>query len=280
MAYTPPLFKNFGKSYSDLTTKNFDNDRQAKVKTTTQNGVSFETTIRTPKKIDNYSGTIRAIFPRLSFGTFEAELCTDYSGKFSLENDQWKKGFIGKASVEQTTANPALKTEASYRREYAAVSAEHKYQNQHQLKFSGALGYEGLAVGGEGTFKVDTGKVDSYDIGAEYSKLAHTFGVKTKDTIRSVTASYFHNLNADVNVGAHVESLIGTQNWKVGAALSETFDRDTTVKLKVASDRTAGFALEQRLANPKMKIGFSSEYNFDRAPVPDNFGLSFGFNEF
>jgi len=281
MSNFPPFFSSFGKLYSDLSTKNYDTDRQVKIKSTTQSGVTFETSVKTASKTSDYSGFLKTIIARAGFGTIETEFGTDYSGKFRVENDQWKKGVVGTLRGEQSLTNPHLSAELSYRREYAAVSAEYLYKGQSSyINLSDSLGYEGLSVGGSLGFKVDTSKVESYDIGAEYSKPNQTFAVKTLNSIKSVTASYIHNLNPDTTIGGNVDYGIDTQAWKAGAGVSLNCDRDTTVKFKVSTDRKAAFALEQRLGIPRMKLGFSSEYSFDKAPVPERFGLSLGFGEF
>lgn len=280
MSHNPPLFKNFGKSYKDLIEKKFEFNREVKVKTTTLNGVTFESAGRAGKASD-YTGALKVTYKRSDFGTVETEVDTDGNGKASVEADQLKKGVVVKFSGTQALAG---NVDVAYRREYAAVSGGVSISSKATaLDASGAVGYDGLFVGGAVKYDGTQQLCSDYNAGAEYAQPDFTVTVKTTDRAEKVTASYVHNLNPDVSVGAGFNyNIANTQRLDASLALvgSYAIDRDTTVKGKFVSTGTFTAALEQRLYNPKLKYGLAGEFNLkNQSAVPEKFGFALTFGE-
>lgn len=281
MAFTPPLFKNFGKSLKDLVEKKFDFNREVKVKTSTSAGVVFESTGRSTSKGNDFSGLVKTTYKRPDFGTFELELDTDGKAKYSAENDQLKKGVVVKISGDQ---DPTGTLDASYRQEHFALSGVAQVsRNVTTAEVTGVIGVDGLSVGGQCKYDVNAQAVSDYNTGSEYSQPDFTVTVKTADSADKLAISYIHNISPDVAVGGQFEyrvSSVSALSSLLTAVGSYNVDRDTVVKGKFNSQGIVTGALEQRLFNPKLKYGLTTEFNArHHSALPERVGVSVTFGE-
>jgi len=276
MSNVPPLFKNFGKSLKDLIEKKFDFNREVKVKTTTASGVTFESTGRSTSKNNDFSGLVKTTYKRPDFGVFELELDTDGKAKYSAENDQLRKGVVVKLSGDQ---DPTGTLDVSYRQEYLATSAVLQLsRNTTSVETTAAIGVDGLYVGGQVKYDVNAQTVSDYNAASEYTQLDHTVTVKTADSGDKLALSYIHNVNPDVQVGGQFEyrvSSVSALNSLLTAVGSYNVDRDTVLKGKFNSQGIVTTAIEQRIFNPKLKYGLTTEFNArHHSALPERFGVS------
>lgn len=272
MSHQPPLFKNFGKGIKDLLEKKFDFDRDLKVKTST-GGLAFETTGRSQSKGGDLVGLLKTTYKRGDFGTFELENDTLGKGKVSIEADKYRKGLAVKLTGDLA---PTAGLDASYSQEYVSASAgvTHSFNKTTAFDASGALGYDGLFVGGALKWDKVKQDFDDFNTGVEYAQPDFTLTLKTTDRTNKVNLSYLHSVNPDVSVGASFGYDLKTINSKLNLVGSYALDRDTTTKAKFSSDGLFTAALEQRLYNPKLKYGAAAEFDLKQLPAPAKFGLN------
>jgi len=278
--FTPPLFKNLGKGLKDLIEKKFDFNRDVKVKTTTQNGISFESTGRANKGGD-INGILKTTYKRSDFGTIEAEFDTDGKAKASIEADKVSKGLVIKTATDHDFTTSI---DAAYSQGYLAVNGILSSGKKTTVETSAVFGHEGLSAGLQDTFDIKQAAIIDYNVGGEYTQGNYTVTVKTSDAAENINLGFLYNVNADNTVGGAIKyGLSGKDQSRflATAVYSTVLDRDTTLKAKLDTDGAVTGALEQRLSNPKVKYGLTSQFNW-RNPslIPDKFGLSVGFGDF
>jgi len=273
----PPLFKNFGKSLKDLLEKKFEFNRELKVKTSTSNGLTFESTGRAGKGGD-FTGILKTTYKRTDFGTTEVELDTDGKAKASIEADKLAKNFVAKVNTDQ---DRVTSLDLSYRHEYFSdnliVTADKKAPT---VEGTAVVGVDGLSVGAQAKYDfAGSGSLKDYNAGAEYSQPDFTLTARTADSTDKIRLGYFHIVNSDINVGGQYEvnltSISPVTSHLFTVCSSFAIDRDTLVKGKFDSRGIVTGALEQRLYNPKLKYNLAAEFNTRQSIVPDKFGISF-----
>lgn len=275
-----PLFKNFGKSYSDLIEKKYTFNREFKAKTTTTNGVSFEVTGKTTNKAGDYAGSLKLTQKNDLLGALEAEFDTDARVKGSVEYGKVKN------TVIKVTGDQSLNfgLDANYRTKKVAVSSGVNYSPAKTfLDASAAYGQDGISVGGAVKADALTQTISDYNGGVELAGSNYTLAVKSSDKATKVTTSLYYTVNPDITVGAaflySLDQPEKNNSYSIASAFN--FDRDTSAKVKLSSTGTITAALEQRLANPKVKLGLTGEYGAmkDFNYAPNRFGLSLGFGD-
>jgi len=279
MSNTPPLFKNFGKSFTDLLDKKFDFDRDVKIKTTSVSGVSFETTVRASSKSSDFIGLFKGIFKRPDFGTVETNLTTDGKVKVSLEMDKIRPGLVAKLTSELDTAN----IDMGYSREYVATSVGvTAKQNNYYLDESLALGYEGLSIGTALKYNVNSSVIEDFNVGTKFAQPDFTIALKTAESQQKITGSYIHNVSPDVVVGGCFAYNLNpkTPSNVLSLVASYALDRDASAKVKFSSNGILTGAWEQRVFNPKLKIGLATEYLLkNQSPTLEKLGCTFTFGD-
>jgi len=280
MSNNPPLFKNFGKSFNDLVDKKFEFDRDFKVKTLSQSGVTFETTARSSTKSSDFIGLFKGIFKRTDVGTFEANINTEGKAKLSVEADKLKPGVVLKLCAEQ---DPMANIDVSYSREYFAGSAGITVkQNNYFLDESLAVGYDGLSVGTALKYNVNSASIEDLNVGTQYAQPDFTASLKTADYQQRIVGSYIHNVSQDVVVGGSFSYNPSSKppSNVLSLASSYALDRDTSAKVKFSSNGALTGAWEQRVFNPKLKLGLAAEYLLkNQSATPEKFGFSFTFGD-
>lgn len=281
MSSVPPLYKNIGKNFKELVEKKYDFTRELKVKTTTGAGVTFESSGRTNSKTSDYTGALKTTYKRAQVGTFDVEVDTEGHAKFNAELDALKKGLVVKLSGDQS---PSETVDVSYRKDNLALTAAVTAAPKGiTAEVSGVVGHQGLFVGGTTKLNGNTQQLTDYNISAQYSKGDYVVAVKTTDRLGKASASYIHNINADLTVGgSYLYQIQNTQLDNVLAlATSYSVDRNTAVKAKFSSEKLLTVALEQRLDNPRVKLGLATEYNVgNQSFTPEKFGISLSLGEF
>jgi len=275
-----PLWKSFGKSINDLLSQKYDFERQAKFKTLTKSGLTFETTART-SRASEYAGALRTIYTRPDYGIFDVELDTEGYVNFSTEADQLAKGVVLKISGNHV---PVYGVDVTYRRENLSTSAGVSQSKKgFALDGTAAVGQDGLSVGAQGRYDLTDHAVTDYNAGVEYAQPDHTIAVKTANSASKLALSYVHTLNPDFTVGGQfVYNLASvspvTSELTVGT--SYVVSRDTLVKSKFSSGGIVTAALDQRLFNPKLQLGLAAEFDArHQSLTPERFGVSLTFGD-
>jgi len=204
------FFKDFGKAVSDiLKPSKFDLGKQLEVKTKVKNGISF---IASSTLLEDDAPGKLVVKSNVCKSTdFEGEMHTN--GKFTgkIISEKLAPGLKIIASNESVPSKGSSLhvLESFYTRNNVATSltATSNLGKDYKLDGSVAFGYEGIAVGGQGTYK-DNALID-YNGGAEYSGEDFTFTVKTTNKADKITASYSHVLSP-------ITTVIGSFSYDFG----------------------------------------------------------------
>jgi len=272
--FVPPLFKNFGKTVADLFKEQFDYKKQVKVKSSTPNGVTLQSTAETASKTGgDFQGTVKATYKQPDIGTFEAELNTAGTTKYSVKADKLTKGLAVKVSGDE---KPAGKIEVDYAQEFFSGSLNVDVsKDATSSEVAGVIGYDGLAVGGQVKYDITRQNLADFNAGAEYAQSDYTLSVKTADQANILTTSYLHKYSTDVTLGAVFAYDIEASKRLLTVGGSYKVDANIATKLKIDTNGILAAVLEHKLRNPAAKFVFSSEFNAKAAStVPEKFGLA------
>jgi len=281
MPFVPPLFKNFGKKFTDLVEKDFKLDDK------TKNADFNNKVVVTSKRGDDLtlkseaSVVKGAVDGKFNLGytfkygdvSFESASNGNLKLEAKLKDDKLAKGVVVTSSAEKKDSL-VCKGGVEYAQEFFAGKAEYEHNpakdNLKSLTVSAAVGFDGLSVGGE--FK----KVLSQDEKGKESDLALA-GLNYNDG--DITGSLKMNKDEGLDVAYHQTV---NKTWSQGAGFSTknkgsasqtlflagsyVFDSNTAGKAVVtvprgdASAYTVTTLLSYKLANPAANLGF--KYHF------------------
>jgi len=267
-AFIPPFFKNFGKSLTDSFKEQFEYSKQLKLKSTTANGVVLESSLK-----DGVEGGVKATYKQTDIGTFQAEVSTAGSAKYSVKAEKLAKGLTAKLSGDE---KPSGKVELDYAQEMVSTSIVSDVSaNSVVLDGAATAGYDGFSAGGHVKYDVSAQQTRDFNVGAEYSLSDYTFTVKTSDSISKIAVGYYHNYSSDLQVGAQLQYDLKSSGNVITVGGSCKLDVASAVKLKVDSHGLLAAVLEHRLASPSVKVLLAAETNAKAASTaPERFGVS------
>jgi len=272
--FVPPLFKNFAKSVTDLFKEQFEYKKQLKVKTTTSNGVTLETGAETASKTGgDFAGNLKATYKQADIGTFQAELHTSGSTKYSVKADKLTKGLAVKISGDE---KPAGKVEVDYAQEFFSSSLNVDVsKGATGVEGAAVVGFDGLSVGGQVKYDITGQAVADFNAGAEYAQPDFTVTVKTSDQAGKINTSYLHKVNPDLTLAGVFAYDIESSKRLLTVGGSYKIDPQASTKVKLDTNGVFSALLEQKLKNPAVKFIFCSEFNAKAAStVPEKFGLA------
>jgi len=272
--FIPPLFKKFGQSLTDLFKEQFEYKKQLKIKTTTASGVSLQSGAEVVGKTGaDFAGHVKSTYKQADIGTFETELHTLGSAKYSVKADRLTKGLTIKASGDE---KPAGKVEIDYAQEYFSSSFNVDVSKAAtSVEAAGVVGFDGLSVGGQFKYDITGQRPSDFNAGAEYAQPDFTVTVKTTEQANKIATSYLHKLSPQLTVGAQFAYDIESSKRLATVGGSYRIDAFSFTKLKVDTNGVLATVLEHRLPNPRVKLIFSSEYNAKQlSSVPEKVGLS------
>jgi len=299
--FVPPIFGDLGKSAGDLFKKKFDpkKDFVHVVKTTnkTASGLVF-TTGGEFDAANNLTGNLKVAYKKETFGEATGELSTGGPAKVELKLKKLQPGLTvtltGDTAPAFAAADPknkftstTAKASVQYARDFFAGTAavETGFGAVNVLTGSGVIGFEGLSVGGE--IKYDTNKssdVEDYNVGAEYTDKDFTATLKTAKFGNDLTGSYIHKVSGDLQVAGQFNTKLDGKLDDASAGLASEYkvDANTTVKLRGDTKKVVALAVEHRLANPRLAVGFASSWSLTgfSAPNPKDFGVSLNFGDY
>lgn len=278
MTYTPALFKNIAKSVKDLFDEKFKDKRELVLKSTTANGTKLETGAHTSGS--GYDGHVKATHKNSDIGTFEVELGTEGTAKYSLKSDKVADGTTIKLTGDQ---DPTGKFDVEYRKDFLAFALNLAASSvKANAAASAVVGFDGLAVGGETSFDIKKQDLKDYNAGVEYADTDFTVSVKTEDKANKINLGFVQQVSAALAAGATVGYNIGTNErlLTLGSKYNFGAKNDTYVILKGNTAGTIASYFEHRIANPSVSIGLMQEYKAQKASAtPEKFGITLTFGE-
>jgi len=271
------LFKKFGKDLADLFKEKFDFKKQVKVKQIAQNGITVETTGEAQKSGD-YSGNIKGSYKQPDFGLFEVELNTLGATNYSVKADKLSKGLTVKVSGDE---KPSAKAEVDYQVEMysASLGLEHN-PGGNVVETGGALGYEGVSVGGSVKYDISGGNLTDYNGGVEYTQPRYTTTVKTANQASKLSFTEIFKYSAATTLGGNFTYDINSGKYVVTAGAGYAFDPSCYSKAKIDSDGYLTTLWEHRLSKAGVKYQLTSEFNVRNvSATPERYGIALIFGD-
>ncbi|KAL6552984.1 Voltage-dependent anion-selective channel protein 1 [Orobanche gracilis] len=271
MAKGPGLYSDIGKRARDLLYRDFQSDQKFTVTTFSPTGVTLTSSgtkkgdlfladvstqlkhknITTDIKVDtssNLSTTVTVDEPTPGLKTIVSFKVPDQrSGKFEL---QYLHDYVGLSSSVGLTANPIV-------------------------NFSGVLGNNKLAVGGDVSFDSKEGDFTKYNFGATFTNADLVAALALNDKCDTLSASYYHTVNPFSNtaVGAEVTHSFSRNENTITVGTQHLLDPLTTVKARVNNLGKVN-ALIQHEWRPKSLITLSTEVDTKSIDKSAKFGLA------
>jgi len=270
-----PLFKDVGKAVADLI--KIEHNREVKVKTTTQQGLTFES-IGQADAAGSLSGIVKTTFKHATYGNFEDEISTAGKSKGSWKTTNLIKGLALKLSY---TEKPTGALDIDYQTDLFSVSSNVEVSGKsNTLGVAALVGFEGLSTGGEVKYDASAQKLSDYNGAAEYAQKDFNIALKTKNSADVVEGSYLHKATADLQVGGLFSYSFSGSRVFTGV-FSYSLDPSTSIKATGDSNGIVSALLEQKLSKPALKYAFSTEFNTKTSlTAPKNFGLSLAFGDY
>lgn len=274
----PPQFKDLGKKAKDLFKKQYDYKNEMKV-TSKAGGVKIESVGLSSKS--GLVGSSKANWKDEYLGDIEVEAASSGFAKCQFKRSNVTDG------VNVTVAGDAagaLSGEATYTQQSMAATAKASYNGNTgstAVMACATIGFDAVSVGGQVDLDA-SGSPKDYNLGAEYATKDLVAAVVTSNKADDITVSYFQKLSGSTALGASmlVQPSSGTRLYTLGTDYA--LDKSTGVKVKATSTGIVGTAITHTLAEPKMKVGVSAEFNAagDDAFKAQKFGISLAFGEF
>lgn len=262
MAFVPPQFKDFGKKVNDLLKKQFDFKNEIKTINKSSNGVSIETSANQGK--DGLAGACKINHKDKELGG-EVEFNVSTAGNAGATNAKITFDKLipsGKLSISGN-ANPSASVEATYAKDFFAgtLNASSNFSGKQGLNATGALGFDGVAVGGTASCCLASGTVKDYNFGAEYSQKDLTASLVTSNKGDDITTSFFQKLSNSFSIGTrlNIEGEAGTRTLAVGSQYQ--LDGATTVKNSLDSNGICNVAVTHVLTNPALKLNVAGQFD-------------------
>jgi hypothetical protein len=269
----PAQYKDLGKKAKDLFKKQYDFKNEIKV-TSKSSGVKIESGASA-----GFVGHSKANWDDEFLGAIEVEAHSSgvAKGKFT------KKGVADGVDVTVNgDAKGEIGVEATYSMDMLAATAKATHnleKGSTALMASATVGMGDITAGGQVDLDA-AGSLKDYQVGLQYS---------TKDLIAALSSSKFenvdihvyHNMCSSTTVGANA-SIQGADKYTLGLGCDHSIGKGLGVKAKADSNGGVAIALTHTLAEPKMKVGMSAQYNAlgDKPFQASKFGISLNLGEF
>jgi len=279
MAFVPPFYSKFGKSFSDLLKKKYDYKHSLTHKDQVEN-LTVETGVTANDT--GLVGKVKSVCKH-SFG--ESEMNVETDGSVLEAKGKHVKLYEGLSL--QLTAN-GVRPSGQVLAEYARPNMSSHLQvdgssDDTKLNGSVVLGSEGLAVGLSATYGLKSATVEDYNGGVEYTnpKKDTTVTVQTRRSATVMSASYFRVLNNrtpgfKTHFGAQLDATLASPYTTYGLTLAteHRVSKDLNIKAKIDTQGTLATVVEHRLDNPQVMASFAAQWSLSKKnSSPDRFGV-------
>jgi hypothetical protein len=272
-----PQFKDLGKKAKDLFKKQYDFKNEIKVVSTAA-GVKLESGGSHAKGLVGYT---KANWKDDYLGDVEVEAhsCGLAKGQFKLANVA-----DGVNLTVSGCAAGSLNLEANYVQDCVSATAKAGHnlnKGSTSLSASAVFGFDGVSVGGQVDLDA-SGSPKDYNVGAQYAAKDLVAALVTSNKGDDITISFHQKVSCCYSMGASmlVKPESGSRAYTFGT--DYCLDKNTSIKAKAGSCGTVGVAVSHKLADPKVKLGISAQFNAlsDDIFKAQKFGICMNFGEF
>jgi voltage-dependent anion channel protein 2 len=158
---------------------------------------------------------------------------------------------------------PAGSVQADYKQNNMAFSAVLAAGSGNAtMHVSGAIGIDGVSIGGEAKMDTVSTKVTEFGAGWQWKQSDFVGAIKTKTTQKSdtVDASYFYQKANGTQLGAKFIYDLHKHSSCMCVGTQFQYAADTVVKAKAFSTGSVFAAVEHKLSNPAVKVNVAAEW--------------------
>jgi len=284
-AFIPTLFSDFGKKTKDLFKKKFDQQNSIATKHVTSGDVTLESSVSCGDAVD---GKLKGTYKDGRFGKVEVESTTggDLVGKLELS----KLGVAGlKVNVEggcKKKDGCVSKVSGEYGRDFVvgSLALTNLCHDKPAAEASLSIGHEGISVGGMLKTNLDFAILDK-NVGIEWANKDLTLSLFSSGEMKDFSVATSHTVNSSLSVGAQFDFKQKDGDKCLTVGCEHQIDADTVFKAKVNSCGKFAYAIQHQLANPKLQVVLTSQYQFNKncaasSCCAQSFGLGLNFGDF
>ncbi|GER35799.1 voltage-dependent anion channel [Striga asiatica] len=271
MGKGPGLYSDIGKRARDLLNRDFQSDQKLTVTTISPTGVTltssgtkkgdlFLADINTQLKHKNVTTDIKVDTASNLFTTFTIdEPAPGLKAIFSLRIPDQRSG----------------KLELQYLNDYAGLSSSVGLTANPIVNFSGVVGNNKLALGGDVSFDSKEGTFAKCNFGASFANADLIAALTLNEKGDKLSASYYHTVSPLTNtaVGAEITHSFSSNENTITVGTQHSLDPLTSVKARVNNFGKAS-ALIQHEWRPKSLITLSTEVETKSIDKSAKFGLA------
>lgn len=249
------VFKDIGKTCSDLLGKDFDTGKnKLEVKTKTSNGVEF-----TPKATlsgNNVSGSLVAKYAFAGGMSTEATVNTKGVLETNLEAvDSIVKGLtlnLDCATTEPGKEGPLSsgKLTAEFKQDSFNCKASYDYFKS-KAAASFAAGKGSVTLGGSVDYSAAKAAMTNYAAAMQFDQPDFTLMAKLSEAVgdgQEYTGSYFHKVSSAMQVGTELNKK-HNKDIALSFGCAYKMDKDTSVKGKVDADGNLSASYKQKISS-------------------------------
>ncbi|KAJ7530814.1 hypothetical protein O6H91_14G020500 [Diphasiastrum complanatum] len=256
MGKGPGLYSEIGKRTRDLLTRDYSYDHKFTVTTTTSTGLAFTST--GINKGEKFLGDLTTQFKHQNV-TVDVKADTQSNILSTVTVNEVAPG----AKTIFTFTIPDQKSgkvELQYLHDYAGISTAVGLTASPVVDFTGAIGSDGLAAGGEVAFNTASGSFTKYNAGIGFTKPDFSAAVHFVDKGDIIKATYSHTVSplTRTTVGAEIAHKLSTNENTFTIGGLHSLDPLTTVKARLNNQGKLA-AVIQHEWRPKSLVTLSGE---------------------
>ncbi|KAL8528297.1 hypothetical protein ACS0TY_005923 [Phlomoides rotata] len=271
MGKGPGLYSDIGKKARDLLYRDYNSDQKFTLTTYSPTGVTLTST--GTKKGELFLADVNTQLKNKNITT-DIKVDTNSNLFTTVTIDEPTPGLKTILSFRVPDQRSG-KLELQYLHDFAGISSSIGLTANPIVNFSGVLGNNKLALGGDVSFDTKEGAFTKCNVGASFTNSDLIASLTVNDKGDSLSASYYHIVTPLTNtaVGAEVTHSISTNENTITVGTQHSLDPLTTVKARLNNFGKAS-ALIQHEWRPKSLITVSGEVDTKSVDKSAKFGLA------
>ncbi|CAO2178501.1 unnamed protein product [Urochloa humidicola] len=268
----PGLYSDIGKKTRDLLNKDFHTDQKFTLTTCTSNGATI--TAASTKKNEAIFSEIQTKLKHKNV-TVDVKATSDSLLLTTVTIEELGVPGLKKIVTVPFPNQAAGKAELQYLHDYAGINASFGLNTKPLVNLSAVFGTKAIAAGADVAYDTATGDFTKYNAGLSFTNADLIAAVTLNNKGDSITASYYHLVNAEKNtaVGAEVTRSFSSSKNTVTFGTQHALDPSTTVKARYNSNGIAS-ALIQHEWRPKSFFTLTTEVDTTALEKNSKVGLS------
>ncbi|KAI5675366.1 hypothetical protein M9H77_06316 [Catharanthus roseus] len=267
----PAPFSEIGRRARDLLTRDYNYDQKISISIPSATGMGLTAT--GIKKDDIFVGDISTQYQTgNTIVDVKVDTYSNVSTKVTLRNVFSSTNVAFSFNIPDHKSG---KLDVQYLHPHVAINSSIGLNPSPLLEFSGAIGLDELALGGEIGFDTASSSFTKYNAGISFNKPDFSAALILTDKGQTLKASYVHSVNplSGNEVAAEMTHRFSTYENSFSIGSSHRIDPITAVKTRF-SDNGKVALLCQREWRPKSLVTLSAEYDTKSTKAAPKLGLA------